>query len=102
MLKEIWHRFARFFTNMAEERERYAQEIRRKQLSEYQEKRLVVDKKQIEDVRRIVAEIDKRRTETIERQFDSINYQEFETVMEMVYVLQKAHYAQQKSAWSKE
>lgn len=102
MLTRIWNKFINFFADMAEENELHAQEIRRKQLAKYQENRRTCEKQQINDAVKRFTEIENKRIKTIEKQFDSIHYQEFETVMEMVYVLQKAHYAQQKSAWSKE
>ena len=102
MLREVWHKFAKFFTDIREEREHCAQEIQTKRYAEIQNSQCMVSRSQIEDARRIVAEIEQRKKERIEKQFDSVHYQEFETVMEMVYVMQKAHYAQKRSAWSQE
>ena len=92
----MWNKFINFFADMAEESEQRALEKRREQLAKFQKRQRILEKEQIPEALRKVAEIDKKRKERTKKEADSIHYQEFKTVLEMVYVEQKAHYAKER------
>ena len=91
-----------FFERNKQKREQHAQEVARKRWEELEKKHSHRQKDATEEAVRKLAEVEKKRKEEIEKQFSSVNYQEFETVMEMVYIRQKAYYAQKRKAWTKE
>ena len=101
MSEKFWNKITGFFESIKKENEQHAQEIAKKRWTEIQKtNRRRMKEDSIPKAIKQLSKANEERKLKIEKQFNSDDYQEFETVMEMIYVTQKAHY--KKAKWNKE
>lgn len=101
MSENFWNKITGFFESIKKENEQHAQEIAEKRWTEIQKtNRRRMKEDSITKAIKQLSKANEERKLKIEKQFNSDGYQEFETVMEMIYVTQKAHY--KKAKWNRE